>query len=390
MIDYNNIQSHKMKEIKPSGIRKFFDIVSTMEGAISLGVGEPDFDTPWQARQAAIRSINQGYTFYTSNQGLIELRREICQKVFEDYRLTYDPIHETLVTVGGSEALDNTLRAFINPGDEVIIPEPCFVCYTPLTISAGGVPVIIETKEQDEFRLTAKDLKAAITDKTKILVLPYPSNPTGAIMSREDLEEIAKVLRGTNIIVISDEIYCDLTYSGGHTCFAELEGMRERTIVISGFSKSFAMTGFRLGYALAPKELLAPICKLHQFGIMSAPTASQFAGLEALKTCKSEISVMRDEYNLRRKYLLSELRSMGFSCFEPKGAFYLFPCIKHTGLSSEEFCEKLLFSKKLALVPGNAFGECGEGYIRISYSYSFEHLRQAVKILREFLKELEN
>lgn len=388
MLDYKSLYSEKINKIKPSGIRKFFDIVNTMENAISLGVGEPDFDTPWQARQAAINSINKGYTFYTSNLGLLELRQEISKFYNETYSLEYNPQDEILVTVGGSEAIDNSLRAFLNEGDEVLIPEPSFVCYTPLTISAGGTPVIIKTKEEDEFRLTPKALKKAITEKTKILVLPYPSNPTGAIMERKHLEEIAEILRDTNIIVISDEIYSDLNYYGKHTCFSELEGMRERTIVIAGFSKSFAMTGWRLGYLLAPKELLDPICKLHQFGIMSAPTASQFAGIKALKDCQPAILDMKEKYNIRRTYLLHELRQMGLSCFEPKGAFYLFPSIKSTGMTSEEFCEKLLLSKKLALIPGNAFGECGEGFVRISYSYSFEHLQEAVLRLKEFLSEL--
>lgn len=390
MLDYESLYSTKNKLMKPSGIRKFFDIVSTMEGAISLGVGEPDFDTPWQARRSAMQSIENGYTFYTSNAGLIELRQEISSFIEKNYNVCYNSNDEVIVTVGGSEAIDNALRAYINDGDEVLIPEPSFVCYTPLTISAGGTPVIIETKVEDEFRLTAEDLKKAITDKTKILVLPYPSNPTGAIMERHHLEEIAEVLRGTNIIVISDEIYADLNYAGKHVCFSELEGMRERTIVVSGFSKSFAMTGWRLGYALAPAKLLAPILKMHQFGIMSAPTASQFAGLSALKSCTDYIQHMKSEYDLRRKYLLNEFSRLNLPCFEAKGAFYLFPCIKHTGLSSEEFCEKLLYSKKLAIIPGNAFGECGEGYVRISYSYSFDHLREAIVRLEEFLKEIEN
>lgn len=390
MLDYNSLYSDKIKQIKPSGIRKFFDIVNTMENAISLGVGEPDFDTPWQARQAAINSINKGYTFYTSNLGLIDLRKEIAYFYQDTYNLDYNPQDEILITVGGSEAIDNALRAFINPGDEVLIPEPSFVCYTPLTISAGGVPITIETREEDEFRLTPEALRSAITPKTKVLILPYPSNPTGAIMERHHLKEIAEIIRETNIIVLSDEIYADLNYAGKHTCFSEIEGMKERTVVIAGFSKSFAMTGWRLGYALAPKELLAPICKIHQFGIMSAPTASQFAGLKALRDCQGAITDMKEEYNIRRTYLLHELREMGLSCFEPRGAFYLFPSIKSTGMTSEEFCEKLLKSKKLALIPGNAFGECGEGFIRISYSYSFEHLREAVVRLKEFLNELEN
>lgn len=388
MLDYNSLYSEKNKQIKPSGIRKFFDIASKMDGAISLGVGEPDFDTPWQARKAAMDSIDNGYTFYTSNAGLTELRKEICKFFQKRYTVKYDYHTEALVTVGGSEAIDNAIRAFINDGDEVIIPQPSFVCYTPLTISAGGVPVIIETQEKDDFKLTKEALKSAITDKTKLLILPYPSNPTGAIMEQNDLEEIAEVLRDTNIIVISDEIYAELNYASKHISFSAIDGMKERTIVVSGFSKSFAMTGWRLGYALAPKELIEPILKMHQFGIMSAPTASQFAGIKALTDCADYIQHMKDEYNIRRTFLLNEFERLGIKCYKAKGAFYLFPSIKHTGLTSEEFCEKLLYSKKLALIPGNAFGECGEGYIRISYSYSLEHLKEAIIRLEEFLKEI--
>ncbi len=388
MIDYSKILSDKAKKVRPSGIRKFFDIVTTMEDAISLGVGEPDFDTPWQIRRAGIRSLEQGKTFYTSNWGLIELRKLIASYMKNKFSLEYDVNREIIVTVGGSEAIDNALRAILSDGDEVIIPEPSFVCYTPLTLMAGGVPVPIETVAQDNFVLTPEKLKAAITDKTKVLILPYPNNPTGAIMTREQLSAIAEVIRDTNIIVISDEIYSELTYKGNHVCFAEIEGMRERTIVINGFSKSFAMTGWRLGYVTAPYQICECICKLHQFGIMSAPTVSQFAGIEALKSCDDEIARMRDEYNLRRVFLLSSLRRMGLECFEPNGAFYVFPSIKSTGLSSEEFCERLLREKKVAVIPGNAFGESGEGYVRISYSYSMEHLKEAVLRMEEFLKEL--
>lgn len=389
MVDYQQLLSERVKVVKPSGIRKFFDIVSTMEDAISLGVGEPDFETPWQIRRAGIASLEKGRTFYTSNWGLAELRAEIAKLYKRKYGLTYHSDKEVLVTVGGSEAIDNALRAFVSLGDEVLIVEPSFVCYTPLTIMAGGVPVPLPTVEADGFKLTAERLRNAITPKTKALVLPFPNNPTGAIMNREELEAIAAVLRDTNVLVISDEIYCDLTYSGEHVCFAELPGMQERTVVVGGFSKSYAMTGWRLGWVCGPKELIMPICKIHQFGIMSAPTTAQFAGIEALRTGDDDVLHMRGQYDLRRRYLLGELRSMGLTCFEPEGAFYVFPSVKTTGLSSEEFCERLLQEQKVAVVPGNAFGDSGEGHVRISYSYSMSHLREATERMRAFLNGIQ-
>lgn len=389
MIDYSSLISDKARVVKPSGIRKFFDIVSTMEGAISLGVGEPDFQTPWQIRRAGIASIEKGRTFYTSNWGLADLRHEISVYAKKNYNLEYDEHDEIIVTVGGSEAIDNALRSFVSDGDEVLIPEPSFVCYTPLTIMAGGTPVPLETKMEDGFKLTADALRAAITPKTKALIMPYPNNPTGAIMTREDLEEIAAVLRDTNIIVISDEIYCELTYGGKkHVCFAELPGMRERTIVINGFSKSYAMTGWRLGWVMAPREMLQPLVKIHQFGIMSAPTLSQFAGIEAMRSCADEIAYMRKEYDMRRRFVYSTLVDMGMPCFEPEGAFYIFPNITKYYDDDEEFCERLLNSKKVAVVPGSAFGESGRGHIRISYSYSMKHLQTALERMQEFLLEM--
>ncbi|WP_087066153.1 aminotransferase class I/II-fold pyridoxal phosphate-dependent enzyme [Intestinibacillus massiliensis] len=389
MVDYQQLLSERVKVVKPSGIRKFFDIVSTMEDAISLGVGEPDFETPWQVRRAGIASLEKGRTFYTSNWGLAELRAEIAKLYQRKYGLTYHSDKEVLVTVGGSEAIDNALRAFVSLGDEVLIVEPSFVCYTPLTIMAGGVPVPLPTVEADGFKLTAERLRNAITPKTKALVLPFPNNPTGAIMNREELEAIAAVLQDTNVLVISDEIYCDLTYRGEHVCFAELPGMQERTVVVGGFSKSYAMTGWRLGWVCGPKELIMPICKIHQFGIMSAPTTAQFAGIEALRTGDDDVLHMRGQYDLRRRYLLGELRSMGLTCFEPEGAFYVFPSVKSTGLSSEEFCERLLQEQKVAVVPGNAFGDSGEGHVRISYSYSMSHLREATERMRAFLNGIQ-
>ena len=388
MVDYDQLLSERVKVVKPSGIRKFFDIVATMDDAISLGVGEPDFETPWQVRRAGIASLEKGRTFYTSNWGLAELRQEITNLYRRKFHLDYDSANEVLVTVGGSEAIDNALRSFISFGDEVLVVEPSFVCYTPLTIMAGGTPVSLPTVAEDRFKLTAERLRAAITPRTKMLVLPFPNNPTGAIMTHDDLEAIAQVLRDTNILVLSDEIYCDLTYRGEHVCFAELPGMRERTIVVGGFSKSYAMTGWRLGWAVGPKELIAPICKIHQFGIMSAPTTAQFAGIEALRTGDDDILHMRGQYDIRRRFLLGELRSMGLECFEPEGAFYMFPSIQSTGLSSEEFCERLLMEQKVAVVPGTAFGESGEGHIRISYSYSMNHLREATARMKAFLEGL--
>lgn len=388
MVDYSQLLSERVKIVKPSGIRKFFDIVATMEGAISLGVGEPDFETPWQIRRAGITSLEKGKTFYTSNWGLAELRVEIAKNIERKYGLNYDPQKEVLVTVGGSEAIDNTFRAFVGPGDEVLIPEPSFVCYTPLTILTGGTPVPLKTVAEDHFKITPERLRAAITPHTKMLVLPYPNNPTGAIMTRDELEAIAEVLRDTNILVLSDEIYCDLTYQGSHVCFAEIDGMKERTIVVGGFSKSYAMTGWRLGWAMGPREMMAPICKIHQFGIMSAPTTAQFAGIEAMRTGEDDVQRMKLQYDMRRRYLVGELRDMGLDCFEPLGAFYVFPSIRSTGLSSEEFANRLLADQKVAVVPGNAFGESGEGHVRISYSYSMAHLREAMDRMRAFLEKL--
>lgn len=388
MVDYSKILSERVQSVKPSGIRKFFDLASTMQDVISLGVGEPDFETPWQVRRAGITSLEKGRTFYTSNWGLQQLRDEIAGLALRRYDLFYDPQDEVLVTVGGSEAIDNALRAFISIGDEVLIPEPCFVCYDPLTTMAGGVPVAIPTVAEEEFKLTPERLRAAITPKTKVLILPYPNNPTGAIMNRQELEAIADVLRDTNIVVISDEIYCMLTYQGEHVSFAQIDGMRERTIVIDGFSKSYAMTGWRLGWAMGPRDLMKPICKIHQFGIMCAPTTAQFAGIEAIRTGDDDIIHMRSQYDIRRRFLVSELRSMGLSCFEPHGAFYVFPSITSTGLSSEEFCNRLLQEQHVAVIPGNAFGASGEGHIRISYSYSMQHLREACRRMRIFLENL--
>ncbi len=389
MIDYSSLISDKARTIKPSGIRKFFDIVHTMSDAISLGVGEPDFQTPWQIRRAGIASLQQGKTFYTSNWGLAELREEIAKYVWDNYHLEYDHHKEIIVTVGGSEAIDNALRSFVSAGDEVLIPEPSFVCYTPLTIMAGGTPVPLQTRMEDGFKLTAKTLKEAITPRTKVLIMPFPNNPTGAIMTREDLEEIAAVLRGTNIVVISDEIYCELTYGGKkHVCFAELPGMRERTIVINGFSKSYAMTGWRLGWVMAPKEMLAPLVKIHQFGIMSAPTVSQFAGVEAMRTVQDDIAYMREQYDMRRRFMYTRLQEIGMPCFEPEGAFYIFPSIQKYMEDDEEFCDRLLRAKKVAVVPGSAFGESGRGHIRISYSYSMMHLETAMDRIEEFVNEL--
>ena len=388
MIDYSKALSDRVQAMKPSGIRKFFDLAATMKDVISLGVGEADFETPWQVRRAGIVSLEKGRSFYTSNWGLQQLRDEIANLAFRRYGLQYDPHDEVLVTVGGSEAIDNALRALISTGDEVLIPEPCFVCYTPLTQLAGGVPVIIPTVAEEGFKLTPERLRAAITPRTKALVLPYPNNPTGAIMNRQELEAIADVLRDTNIIVLSDEIYCMLTYQGEHVSFAQIDGMRERTIVIDGFSKSYAMTGWRLGWAMGPRELMKSVCKIHQFGIMCAPTTAQFAGIEAIRTGDDDIAHMRSQYDIRRRFLVSELRNMGLDCFEPHGAFYVFPSIKSTGLTSDEFCNRLLQEQRVAVIPGTAFGESGEGHVRISYSYSMAHLQEACRRIRAFLQSL--
>lgn len=389
MIDYSKILSKRVTDMKPSGIRKYFDIANSMEGVISLGVGEPDFRTPWQIRSAGIRALERGRTRYTANRGLDELRSEISRYVNRKYSLSYEPLSEVLITVGGSEAIDAALRAVINPGDEVIIPEPSYVCYEPMTALAGGVPVVITTKAENGFKLTPEELLEKITNKTKALILPYPCNPTGAIMERGDLERLAEVLKDKNILVISDEIYAELTFASEcHVSIAEIDGMKERCIVINGFSKAFSMTGWRLGYALGPKEIIKEITKVHQYAIMCAPTVSQFAAIEALRSCDDEVEKMRAEYDARRKIIVKGFCDIGLECHEPKGAFYAFPSIKSTGMTSDEFAEKLLYSKKVAIVPGTAFGSGGEGFVRASYCYSIEHIKEALERIDEFLKEI--
>ena len=374
--------------IKPSGIRKFFDIVTEMKDAISLGVGEPDFATPWHIREEGIYSLEKARTHYTSNSGLIELRREIGTFVERHYGVTYNPKGEILVTVGGSEAIDLAIRAMVCPGEEVIIPQPCYVSYEPCVILTQGVPVTIPLQEKNDFRLTAQELRDAITDKTKLLVLPFPNNPTGAIMTREDLEAIAEVCIEKDIVVVSDEIYSELTYGAKHVSIASLPGMWERTILINGFSKGHAMTGWRLGYACGPEAIIQQMMKIHQFAIMCAPTASQYAAVEALKNGDEDVAMMRDAYDKRRRFVLHELRDMGLTCFEPFGAFYVFPCIKEFGMSSEEFATRLLREEKVAIVPGTAFGDSGEGFLRISYAYSLENLKEALGRLRRFVTKL--
>ena len=388
MMNLENLLSQRTVSLKPSGIRKFFDIANEMEGVIALGVGEPDFKTPYSVRQAGIENLQQGKTRYSANAGLMELRRAICDYLKRKFNLEYDKKSEVVVTVGGSEAIDLAIRAFINPGDEVLVPEPCFVCYAPIVTLTSGVPVSIQTREEDEFRLTPEQLEAAITPKTKMLILPYPNNPTGAVMRREHLEAIAEVLKKHDIIVLSDEIYAELTYNGRHTSIAELPGMKERTIVVNGFSKTFAMTGWRLGYAVGPAPAIKQMTKIHQYAIMCAPTTSQYAAIEALDHCEENICQMREEYDRRRRFVVDAFNKMGLHTFEPEGAFYVFPCIKSTGMGSEEFCEKLLYGKKVAVVPGNAFGDSGEGFIRVSYSYSVQHLTTALGRIKEFLDEL--
>ena len=383
-----NPLSDKIITIKPSGIRKFFDIVNEMDDAISLGVGEPDFDTPWHIRDEGIYSLEKGRTFYTSNSGLKELRNEIANYMKRTQGISYDPAHEIIITVGGSEAIDLAFRAIINPGDEVLIPQPSYVSYEPCAILADAVPVIIELKEEDEFRLTAQQLRNAITDKTKILVLPFPNNPTGAIMEKKDLEEIAEVIREKDLYVMSDEIYGELTYKDKHVSIASLPGMQERTILINGFSKAYAMTGWRLGYACAPKAIMEQMIKIHQFAIMCAPTTSQYAAVEALRNGDDDVKGMRESYNQRRRFLMHAFAKMGLQCFEPYGAFYVFPCIKEFGLSSEEFAERLLREEKVAVVPGTAFGDCGEGFLRISYAYSLENLKIALEKIEKFVEKL--
>ena len=387
MINYDELLAPAAKSMRPSGIRKFFDLAADMPHCISLGVGEPDFKTPWSVRDAGIRSLELGRTKYTANAGLKELRSEICNYLARRFELHYKE-ENVLVTVGGSEAIDMCIRTLVQPGDEVIIPEPCFVCYEPITTLSGGVPVHVACRQEDEFRLRADALKAAITPKTKLLIMPFPNNPTGAVMEQEDLEAIAEVLRGTNIMVLSDEIYAELNYGlQNHVSIATLPGMAERTVVVNGFSKTYAMTGWRLGYACGPAPIIKIMTKIHQSAIMSAPTTSQYAAITALKDCDGEIERMRNEYNMRRRLVVKSFNDMGLSCFEPRGAFYAFPCIKSSGMSSEEFCTKLLEQKHVAIIPGNAFGASGEGYARVSYAYSVEHLMEAIRRIREFLNE---
>ena len=386
-MNYDELLSPAAKEMRPSGIRKFFDLAADMPHCISLGVGEPDFKTPWSVRDAGIRSLEQGRTKYTANAGLKELRAEVCNYLARRFELSYEP-QNVLITVGGSEAIDLAIRALVKPGDEVIIPEPCFVCYEPITQLVGGVPVHIATHAEDEFRLTAEQLRAAITPRTKLLIFPYPNNPTGAVMSAADMQAIAEVLRDTNLMVLSDEIYSELTYGlDRHVSFASLPGMAERTIVVNGFSKSYAMTGWRLGYAVGPVPVIKVMTKIHQSCIMSAPTTSRYAAITALRQCDDQIEMMRDEYNRRRRYVVKSLNDMGLTCFEPRGAFYVFPSIQISGLSSEEFCERLLKEKEVAIIPGSAFGACGDGYARISYAYSVDHLQTAMHRIRAFLQE---
>ncbi len=380
--------SEEVVKLKPSGIRKFFDIVHEMKDAISLGVGEPDFDTPWHIRDEGIYSLEKGKTIYTSNSGLLQLRQEISKYLERKYDVSYDPASEMLITVGGSEGIDVGLRAMLNPGDEVLIPQPSYVSYEPCTIIAGGKPVIIELKAENEFRLTAQELIDAITDKTRVLILPFPNNPTGAIMEESDLLAIAKVCVEKDIFVMSDEIYAELTYKGKHVSIASLPGMKERTILINGFSKAYAMTGWRLGYACGPKEVISQMTKIHQFCIMCAPTTSQYAAIEAIKNGDDDIAGMREAYNQRRRFLLNAFKEMGLECFEPYGAFYVFPCIKEFGMTSDEFATRFLEEEKVAAVPGTAFGDCGEGFLRISYAYSLDHLKTAMERLARFVEKL--
>ncbi len=380
--------SQRVVGIAPSGIRKFFDVVSEMKDAISLGVGEPDFDTPWRVREKGIQTLEKGKTFYTSNAGLKELKIEICKYLNRKVNVSYDYNKEVIVTVGGSEGIDIALRAMLDPGDEVLIPQPSYVSYLPCTVLAGGTPVVIPLKEENEFKLTAQELEEAITPKTKILVLPFPNNPTGSIMTREDLEPIAALVEKYDLYVISDEIYSELSYKGDHVSIASFPGMKERTILINGFSKGFAMTGWRLGYACGPEVIIKQMLKIHQYAIMCAPTNSQYAAVEALKNCDDEVQEMRSAYNQRRRYLVNSFRRIGLQCFEPYGAFYIFPSIKEFGMTSEEFATRFLEEEKVAVVPGTAFGDCGEGFLRISYAYSLEDLKEAIGRLERFINRL--
>ena len=383
-----NPLNKKVESIKPSGIRKFFDIVSEMKDAISLGVGEPDFDTPWHVREEGIYSLEKGRTFYTSNAGLKELKGEISAYVKRKLGVAYNPDNEVFVTVGGSEGIDMALRAMLDPGDEVLIPQPCYVSYDPCTVLAGGVPVFINLKEENDFRLTAAELEEAITNKTKLLILPFPNNPTGAVLERRELEEIAKVVEKHDIFVLTDEIYCELYYKDDYASIVQMPGMKERTVYINGFSKAYAMTGWRMGYVCAPEVILKQMLKIHQFAIMCAPTTSQYAAIEALKNGDEDVRMMRDAYNQRRRYLMHAFKQMGLPCFEPYGAFYVFPCIKEFGMTSEEFATRLLEEEKVAVVPGTAFGDCGEGYLRISYAYSIDNLKIAIDRLEKFVTRL--
>ena len=387
-MDYNKLLNRTVLETKPSGIRKFFDIAEKMNNVISLGVGEPDFATPWHIRQAGIQSLEDKKTRYTANRGIAQLRNEISKYLLKRYNLDYNPDGDILITVGGSEGIDCAVRAIVNPGDEVIITQPSYVCYEPIVRLAGGGPVFIETVAETEFRLTADQLKKAITEKTKLLILPYPCNPTGAIMTAEDLEAIAAVLRDTDILILSDEIYCELTYGENHVSIASIDGMKERTVLIGGFSKSYSMTGWRMGYACADVEIMKQMVKIHQFAIMSAPTTSQYAAVEAIKNGDEDVARMRNQYDARRRLMVNGFNKIGLTCFEPKGAFYAFPCIKSTGLSSDEFCEQLLKRYNVAVIPGSAFGECGDGYIRASYCYSVEHIEEALRRIELFINEL--
>ncbi len=387
-MDYERLIPKKISDIQPSGIRRFFDIAQRVEGVISLSVGEPDFKTPWAARKEAINILEKGKTAYTANAGLIELRKTVCNYLKDFINTEYDPGSEVIITVGGSEAIDLAIRAMIEPGDEVLVPEPSFVCYSPITTMMGGTAVPIVTRVEDNFRLTAAALKEKITPRTKLLILPYPNNPTGAVMRREDLEAIAEVLRDTNIVVASDEIYAEMTYNGEkHVSIAQIDGMKERTLVINGFSKAYAMTGWRLGYVAGPQPIIKQMLKLHQYCIMSSPTVSQYAAIAAMEKCDSDVKHMVEEYDMRRRLVVKEFNDMGLPCFEPEGAFYVFPCIKSTGMASMEFCEKLINEKKIAVVPGSAFGASGEGYVRVSYAYSIAHLTTALDRIREFLEE---
>ena len=391
MIDYDKILSKKVKDIPFSGIRKFFDIAASYKDVISLSVGEPDFKTPWAIRKEAIKTLEKGKTTYTANAGLEQLRNAISDYLLNRVETRYDPKKELIVTVGGSEAIDLAVRAIVDIGDEVLIPEPSFVCYSPIVSLANGVPIPIETKVENNFKLTPEQLKAHITPKTKLLILPYPNNPTGAVMRKEDLEAIAEVLRGTDIMVLSDEIYSELTYGAQkHISIVQIEGMKERTILINGFSKAFSMTGWRLGFSAAPEAVTKQMLKIHQYGIMSSPSVSQYAAITALTECAEDVARMRDEYDLRRRLIVKGFNDLGLECFEPEGAFYIFPSIKSTGLTSQEFCERLIESHRVAVVPGDAFGKCGEGFIRVSYAYSLNHINTALERIGEFLKELRN